>query len=69
MKIVRIDPTICICCGTCIAMADALFEMDSMNGVAKVISPTGELTTPEDEELAQECADMCPAMAISVEEK
>ena len=69
MKIVRIDPNLCICCGTCVAMAEALFAMDNENGVAKVISPTGELMTPQDEELAQDASEFCPAGAISVTEE
>ncbi len=69
MKIVKVDPTLCIGCGTCCAIADAIFHLSPEDGLSKVIIPNGELKTPEQEDLAGEARDSCPAGAISIEEK
>lgn len=69
MKIVKIDPTICICCGTCAAIAENLFEINPDDGVARVIVPHGELKSVDDEDLAEQCVQACPAAAISIEDK
>ncbi len=68
MKIVKIDPSLCICCGTCAAIAEHLFEMSASEGVAVVKVDQGKLASPEDEDLASECATACPAGAILVQD-
>ena len=46
MKIVSINRDICIGCGMCTAIADAVFEL-SDDGLASVKIPNGELTNAE----------------------
>ena len=69
MKVVKVDQTLCIGCGTCCAIADAIFFLSPDDGLSKVKLPGGELKTPDDEDLAQEAVDSCPAGAISISEK
>ena len=66
MKTVKIDPTLCICCGTCAAIAESIFELSAEEGIAVVKPDMDKLEDPELIDLAQQCADACPAGAISV---
>lgn len=68
MKIVSINRDICIGCGMCTAIADAIFEL-SDDGLASVKIPNGELTNADDEDVAEQAKDACPSGAIEIEEK
>lgn len=68
MKVASINRDICIGCGMCTAIADAVFELAD-DGLAQVKLPNGELTSPEDIDNAEQAMDACPCGAISVEDK
>lgn len=68
MKIATINRDICIGCGMCTAIADAVFELAD-DGLAQVKLPNGELLTDEDIENAEQAADSCPCGAITIEDK
>ncbi len=68
MKIVSINRDICIGCGMCTAIADAVFELFD-DGLASVKIPNGELTNADDEDVAEQAKDACPSGAIEIEEK
>ncbi|MBD3378783.1 ferredoxin [candidate division KSB1 bacterium] len=60
---VKIDEDLCTACELCTDTAPEIFEMG--DDVAKVIVDV----VPEDqEELARECAESCPAECIFIEE-
>ncbi|VGO19944.1 ferredoxin [Pontiella sulfatireligans] len=56
-----VDPDLCIGCGVCEQICDAVFEMD--DNVAKV---KGAEVPPEAEASCQEAADACPVEAITI---
>jgi len=56
----KIDKDKCIGCGTCVALAPDIFEMDEEN---KAVVKTTEF----DEENANMAIDSCPTQAILVE--
>lgn len=58
-----VDPDLCIGCGVCEQVCDAVFEMDG--DVAKV---KGDSVPPEAEDFCREAADACPVDAISITE-
>lgn len=58
-KKAKIDPTLCIGCGTCPALAPKSFIMDDQSGKAIVIDPAGD-----PEETVQSAIDSCPVQAI-----
>lgn len=67
MSIVKIDPSLCIGCGMCSAIADAVFELNGDTGLAEVKIPNGELKTPEEADAATQAKDSCPTQAISIQ--
>ena len=58
---VKVDQDTCIGCGSCVAVAPKIFEMDS-NGKAKVKDSVED----PDEQKAKEGANVCPVNAIKV---
>lgn len=68
MKVVSIDKNLCIGCGMCAAIADAIFALED-DGLASVRIPDGKLDTKEKEGLAEEAKSSCPTAAILIEEK
>lgn len=68
MKIVSINKDICIGCGMCTAIAEALFALGD-DGLAEVKIANGELNDEEEIDLANQAAESCPCAAITVEDK
>lgn len=61
-KNVKVDPNICIGCGTCAALAGQSFKMND-SGKSEAINPPGD-----PEETVQQAIDSCPVNAISRQE-
>lgn len=68
MKVVSINKDICIGCGMCTAIADAVFALGD-DGLAEVKIPNGDLNDSELEDLAEQAKDACPSAAIIIEDK
>jgi len=60
-KKIKIDRNKCIGCGTCVALAPEVFELDKENK-SRVKNPKGA-----NEETIKLAADSCPAEAIKIE--
>lgn len=58
-----VDSTLCIGCGICEQICDAVFEMDGDVAVAKT-NPV----PPDAEDSCREAADACPVDAIAITE-
>lgn len=56
-----VDKDTCIGCGTCMAIADNVFQMDDQ-GLAQ-----GTDFKEEDKDLVEEAKEACPAQAIHIE--
>ena len=61
-KKAKVDPAICIGCGTCVALCGASFKMGD-DGKSVAIDPAGN-----SEQEVQGAIDACPVKAISWEE-
>ncbi len=68
MKVVKVDPTMCIGCGTCAAIAENMFEINPEDGLAVVKNPDAALTG-DDLDLAEQAVTCCPSGAISIQDK
>lgn len=66
---VRVNKENCISCGSCYASFPEVFAMDD-DGTAKVVDQFNEveITDPVMIEKAKSAKDMCPNMAIEIEE-
>lgn len=60
-KLLGVDATTCIGCGTCPALCPRTFSINE-NGIAFVVNPSGESKAE-----IQEAIDACPVEAISWE--
>jgi len=58
-----VDPDLCIGCGVCEQMCDAVFEMDGDKAKVKI-----DPVPPEAEESCREAAEACPSEAITIAE-
>ncbi|MFV0275135.1 MAG: ferredoxin [Bacilli bacterium] len=61
-KKVVVNEDNCIACGLCYSMAENLFQPNDM-GLSK---PIKEKIEKDDEELAFDCVNSCPTMAIEI---
>jgi len=64
-KKIIIDPELCIGCGSCEAIAEEYFRLDTDTGKAKVVKDYDE----KDQAIIKEVMDTCPAGAISIKEE
>lgn len=66
---VRVNKANCISCGSCYASTPELFTMDD-DGTAKVLNQYNEVEITDAEliEKARAAKDLCPNMAIEIEE-
>jgi len=62
MKI-AVDKTKCIGCGTCVAIAEKSFQLDTNSKVQVINPPAGG----DPEAKVKEAADACPVSAISIQ--
>ena len=56
---IKVDPNLCIGCGTCVAMCPDVFQMNS--------EAKAEAISQENTDCAKRAAEACPAQAIIVE--
>lgn len=62
-KIPKVDPELCIGCGTCVVIAPKSFKLDK-EGKAEVIVPLGD-----DEATLEDAANSCAVSAITFVEE
>ena len=64
---VSIDPTLCIACGSCVAICPEVFEMKEDGTVDVKTQWKGKEIPAELQAKVQEAHDMCPVTAIVIE--
>jgi len=65
---VSIDQSKCVACGSCVAICPEVFEMKDDGKVDVKEDIKGKDISAELEDKVREAHDMCPALAIAIEE-